>query len=86
MKSDLPLRSALQGLDRSSRVVYIGTFSKALFPALQVGYLIVPADLVERFVAMREAMDDFSPTLYQAVLTDFLAEGGARQTASVRSI
>src|SRR5262245_1052353 len=51
----LPIAS-LQGLDRDARVVYIGTFSKVLFPALRLGYLVVPADLVGRFVAAREAM------------------------------
>jgi GntR family transcriptional regulator/MocR family aminotransferase len=70
----LPI-SALQGLDRDSRVVYIGTFSKVLFPALRVGYIVIPADLVQRFAAVREAMDIFPPTLYQAVLTDFIDEG-----------
>jgi GntR family transcriptional regulator/MocR family aminotransferase len=67
--------AALQGLDRDARVVYTGTFSKVLFPALRVGYLVVPEDLVDRFAAMRAAIDDFPSTLYQAVLTDFLAEG-----------
>jgi GntR family transcriptional regulator/MocR family aminotransferase len=70
----LPIAS-LQGLDRDSRVVYIGTFSKVLFPALRVGYLVIPRDLVPRFAAVREAMDIFAPTLFQAALTDFLDEG-----------
>jgi GntR family transcriptional regulator/MocR family aminotransferase len=70
-----PPIAALQGLDRDARVIYIGTFSKVLFPALRVGYLVVPEDLVSRFVTLRAAIDDFPPTLYQAVLTDFLAEG-----------
>jgi GntR family transcriptional regulator/MocR family aminotransferase len=70
-----PPIAALQGLDRDSRVIYIGTFSKVLFPALRVGYLVVPEDLVDRFVALRAATDDFPPALYQAVLADFLAEG-----------
>ena len=67
--------AALQGLDRDSRVIYIGTFSKVLFPALRLGYIVIPADLVGRFAAVREAMDIFPPTLYQAVLADFLGEG-----------
>ncbi|MGH9337319.1 MAG: PLP-dependent aminotransferase family protein, partial [Vicinamibacteria bacterium] len=70
----LPVAS-LQGLDRDSRVIYIGTFSKVLFPALRLGYIVIPADLVRSFIAVREAMDIFPPTLYQAVLTDFIDEG-----------
>ncbi len=67
--------AALQGLDRDSRVIYIGTFSKVLFPALRLGYLALPADLVPRFAALRETTDGFPPTLYQAVLADFIEEG-----------
>jgi GntR family transcriptional regulator/MocR family aminotransferase len=67
--------AALQGLDRNARVVYIGTFSKVLFPALRVGYLVMPVDLVGRFTAVREAMDIFPPSLHPAVLADFIVEG-----------
>jgi GntR family transcriptional regulator/MocR family aminotransferase len=70
----MPIAS-LQGLDRSARVIYIGTFSKTLFPALRVGYLVIPHDLVHRFAGIRNAMDLGPPHLYQAVLTDFLNEG-----------
>jgi GntR family transcriptional regulator/MocR family aminotransferase len=71
---DLPI-SSLQGLDRNSRVIYIGTFSKTLFPSLRLGYMVIPSDLVDRFVAVRHAMDVYPPHLYQAVLTDFIDEG-----------
>ncbi len=65
----------LQGLDRNERVVYIGTFSKVLFPSLRLGYVVVPEDLVERFLAARFAMDISPPTFSQAVLADFIGEG-----------
>jgi GntR family transcriptional regulator/MocR family aminotransferase len=68
---NMPIAS-LQGLDRNARVIYIGTFSKTLFPSLRVGYMVIPAD---RFVAVRHAMDIYPAYLYQAVLTDFLNEG-----------
>jgi len=67
--------ASLQGLDTTDRVIYIGTFSKVLFPALRMGYLVVPKDLLGAFRATRDAMDIFAPTLYQRVLTDMLREG-----------
>src|SRR5580658_10059641 len=67
--------ASLQGLDRSSRVIYIGTFSKTLFPALRLGYMAIPMDLVERFSAVRRVTDLFPPFLNQAVMTDFMIEG-----------
>ena len=69
-----PLGS-LQGMDAHDRVIYIGTFSKVLFPAVRVGYLVVPPSLRQRFVDAREALDLFSPTLYQLALAEFLREG-----------
>lgn len=67
--------SSLQGLDRASRVIYVGTFSKVLFPSLRLGYIVIPPDLVERFMAVRHAMDICPSHLHQAVLADFIREG-----------
>ena len=67
-----PLAS-LQGMDEDGRVIYVGTFSKTLFPALRLGYLIVPVELVDAFRAARAVSDRQSPALDQAVLADFLA-------------
>jgi GntR family transcriptional regulator/MocR family aminotransferase len=67
--------ASLQGLDANSRVIYIGTFSKVLFASLRIGYIVIPPDLVDRFVAVRFAMDIFPPYLYQEVLADFMRMG-----------
>ena len=67
--------ASLQGLDTDARVIYIGTFSKVMFPALRLGYVVVPKDLVEAFSTARDATDQFSSALYQAALTDFIREG-----------
>ncbi|MGA7524522.1 MAG: PLP-dependent aminotransferase family protein [Acidobacteriaceae bacterium] len=70
----MPIPS-LQGLDPDGRVIYIGTFSKVLRPSLRIGYIVIPPDLVERFIAVRHAMDIFPPYLFQEVLTDFMRAG-----------
>lgn len=70
----LPIAS-LQGLDANSRVIYVGTFSKVLFPSLRLGYLVIPPDLVDRFHMCRRVMDLGPPTFGQEVLADFIDEG-----------
>lgn len=70
----LPIAS-LQGLDTNGRVIYVGTFSKVLFPALRLGYVVVPPDLVDSFHLVRRLMDLGPATLYQQVLADFIQEG-----------
>lgn len=66
---------ALQGLDEQGRVIYLGTFSKTLFPSLRVAYLVLPPDLVERFARALNELFREGHTMQQAVLARFLAEG-----------
>jgi GntR family transcriptional regulator/MocR family aminotransferase len=65
---------SMQGLD-PARVIYLGTFSKVLFPSLRLGYAIVPADLVQPFVGARILMDRHPPVADQHVLAAFIGEG-----------
>lgn len=70
----MPIAS-LQGLDWNSRVIYIGTFSKILYPSLRLGYIVIPPDLVDQFVSVRLAMDIAPAGFFQHVLADFIREG-----------
>ncbi|PYK21163.1 MAG: PLP-dependent aminotransferase family protein [Verrucomicrobia bacterium] len=84
--SNLPIAS-LQGLDGNARVIYIGTFSKVMFPSLRLGYLVIPVDLIERFAAMRQVMDICPAHITQAVMSDFIREGHfARHVRRMRPI
>jgi GntR family transcriptional regulator / MocR family aminotransferase len=66
---------ALQGLDRNGLVLFIGSFSKVMFPSLRLGYIVVPPDLVDHFAAVKSVTTRHAPVLEQAVLCDFISEG-----------
>ncbi|MGF1538132.1 MAG: PLP-dependent aminotransferase family protein [Elainellaceae cyanobacterium] len=66
---------ALQGLDQANTVLYVGTFSKVLFPSLRIGYLVVPTAWVPLVSQAKWLCDRYSPLLEQYALTDFMVEG-----------
>jgi GntR family transcriptional regulator / MocR family aminotransferase len=70
-----PAIPALQALDRAGRVIYIGTFSKSLFPALRVGYAVLPTSLIDAFGGARAVMGRHSSVFEQAQIAEFIREG-----------
>ena len=66
---------SLQGLDGGGRVIYVGTFSKLLFPALRLGYVVAPPPLVRAFVNAKALADTGCATLDQLALADFIRDG-----------
>ena len=66
---------ALQGLDRNGLVLYAGSFSKVLFPALRLGYLVIPSDLLNRVEATKSLTCRHAPLSEQVVLSEFITEG-----------
>lgn len=70
-----PPLPSLQSLDHSGRVIYVGTFSKVLFPSLRLGFVVVPAPLLDDFVQLKHLIDDHLPLIDQATLAAFLESG-----------
>jgi GntR family transcriptional regulator/MocR family aminotransferase len=65
----------LQSLDRDGRVLYVGTFSRTMFPALRIGYIVAPRPLVPAFVAAKWLADRHTAILEQETLAEFIASG-----------
>jgi GntR family transcriptional regulator/MocR family aminotransferase len=84
--SGLPV-PALQSLDNHSSVIFIGSFSKTLFPALRVGYVVLPAPLIDFFLGFRYRTDFRNSSFDQAVLCDFIVDGHlARHLRRMRTL
>jgi GntR family transcriptional regulator/MocR family aminotransferase len=81
-----PLES-LQGLDGGERVIYVGTFSKTMFPGLRLGYVIAPRALAAAFGNARALLDRQPPAAEQAALASFLEDGAyARHLRRMRTL
>ncbi|SEN74360.1 PLP-dependent aminotransferase family protein [Paenibacillus sp. OK076] len=65
---------ALRELD-AERVIYVGTFSKNMFPALRLGYIVAPQELVDPIVQLKRTNDMQCPALSQLTLARFMNEG-----------
>ncbi len=65
----------MQTIDQNGRVIYVGTFSKVMFPSIRVGYLVVPPELIDAYSAAVHLFTRGAPTLTQSVLAEFIDEG-----------
>ena len=72
---DGPPLQAIHGLGASDRTIYLGTFSKVLFPALRLGYLVVPDSLIDAVRGGKWITDRHSPTLEQLALANYITSG-----------
>ena len=70
-----PPLPSLQSLDRGAHVIYVGTFSKLLFPSLRLGYVVLPEPLLDEFTERKHLIDDHLPLVDQATLSMFLESG-----------
>ena len=67
--------ACVQGLDKYARTIYIGTFSKTLYPSLRMGYIALPQELVKAFTHARSIMDGHTPQILQLTLARFMEDG-----------
>jgi GntR family transcriptional regulator / MocR family aminotransferase len=67
--------AAMQGLDQDGRVIYAGTFSKVLFPSIRLGFMVVAAHALDRFLAASTALDEQPSLLAQPTLAEFITAG-----------
>ena len=75
LRYSAPPLPSLQSLDRNNRIIYVGTFSKLLFPSLRLGYVVVPEILLDGFEKLKHLIDDHLPLIDQATLAAFLESG-----------
>jgi len=78
---------ALQGLDRAGVVIFAGSFTDVLFPALRLGYLVLPPNMVDIFAAAESVSTHHPPLIEQAILCDFIRQGHfARHVRRMRQL
>lgn len=68
--------AAIKSADDTGRVIYVGTFSRTMFPGLRLGYLVLPRNLVQPFIAARLSADVHRSTVDQVAMAEFMARGG----------
>lgn len=71
--------TALRGLDRQGRVIYLGTFSKSFGPAIRLGYLVSTVELSDAFAMWKGILSNCQPWLEQAAMADFITGGSFRR-------
>ncbi|MHB1057876.1 MAG: MocR-like pyridoxine biosynthesis transcription factor PdxR [Rhodanobacter sp.] len=66
---------ALWGMDRYQRVIYTSSFARVMYPALQLGYMVVPPGLREKFLAIKWLADRGSMSMQQHALAGYIGSG-----------